>query len=468
MALAQIATQFVSLATLAVMMRLLSPEAYGLVGMVLPLVMLLRILATLGLNVATVQRPTLSDAQASSLFWLTLGLGMAAALVAAALAPGMARFYGEPHLTPLTLALGGTALAAALGSQHQALLERKLQLGRLSACRLAALACGSGAAIAAARAGWGVWSLVVQQYAELVALALAVWLAEPWRPLAPGRGAPVVGSLRFGGFYSAAGMMYFLAAQLDKVLVGRLLGGEALGLYGQAFNLMQKPVYVVTTPLTGVMLPALSRAGRDHQVATHVLSGCYRLTALVLLPVGVGLALVGHDAMVLLGGPQWRAAGPILSVLALAILGQGFINITGPIFSAAGRSDRQFYAAGAVTLVVCAAVVAGWWLGARQGNGTLGVAWGYTLAVIVGLALPVTRYCFRSMGHRGGPVAAAIARPAAAAAVMGAAVWSLKQMSAVGAWPPAVRLAACVALGAAIYGVLVRKDLRWLLRRPGR
>jgi PST family polysaccharide transporter len=459
-AIAQAASQLITLAGLAILFRLLDPAAYGLLGMVLPVLFFLRIFTKLGLNVATVQRPDLSAAEVSALFWVNLALGVATAAATALLAPAVAWFYEEPRLTTLTAALAGTALAVAFGAQHQALLERRMRLGRVAACRVTAQLIAALAAIAAALAGWGVWALVVQQYVEAIAGGLFFWIAEPWRPTRPSRAASVAEHLRFGGYYSAGGVMFFLAGNLDKILVGRWLGEYALGLYGQAFNLMLKPVALVTEPLTGVMLSALSRAAGDPEARRALLAGFYRLAAIALLPAGVGLALVGDQAMLVLGGEKWSQAGTLIAVLGLAVIGQGLVNIAGPVFTSAGRTDRMFFGAVALTVVLAAAYVAGWWLGGQAGHPLLGVAWGYALAMLVALMIPYTVYCLWASGHRAGPVLATLVRPALAALGMGVLVLLARHYLA--PLPTALQLLLEILIGVAGYALFARREIAWL------
>ncbi len=181
MAAGQVASQVISLAVLAVLYRLIVPAEFGLLGMALTWVALVRLFGALGLGVAVVQRPEISDAELSALFWVNLAIAGAASLVGAAVAPLVASFYGVAELASVTAVLAGTTAVAAVGALHQALLERRLRLGRLAALRVAAQLAGGGAAVLAAVQGWGVWSLIAQQYAELGALAWFCWLAEPWR-----------------------------------------------------------------------------------------------------------------------------------------------------------------------------------------------------------------------------------------------------------------------------------------------
>ena len=149
---AQLASQLISLVGLSVLLRLLAPGDYGLVGMILPLVMFLRIFATLGLNVATVQRPEIRPEETSSLFWLNVLLGCATAGVAAVVAPYLGVLYAKPQaatqLRDLTWALAGTRIVAALVRSIRRSWSGKMRLGPLGAIRitaqLLAVVCGGG------------------------------------------------------------------------------------------------------------------------------------------------------------------------------------------------------------------------------------------------------------------------------------------------------------------------------------
>lgn len=306
MAIAQVASQLISLIGVAILLRLLTPEDYGLVGMILPLVTFLRIFATLGLNVATVQRAVIRADEVSSLFWLNVLLAVATTIVAAAIAPYLGAFYAQPQaataLRDLAWVLSGTSVLAALSAQHQALMERHMRLAPLGALRIGAQLGGMTAAVASAFAGWGLWALVVQQYVEFALQTVLAWWAEPWRPSWPSRSAEIRDHLQLGGYFAAASIVFYFADNLDRVLVGRLVGPDAVGLYTQAYNIMTKPVYVVITPLVALVLTSLARAASQHHTRDELIVAYYRLLAIVLTPAAVGLVVTGSDVMRMLGG----------------------------------------------------------------------------------------------------------------------------------------------------------------------
>ena len=277
----------------------------------------------------------------NTLFWGNQWLSLAAAVITASLGPALAWLYQTPELTGLCVALSATLVLIGISNQHQALLERELRLGRLAICRLSAQFIGGIAAIAYAWRGGGVWALVFQQYVELVILAGAVWIAEPWRPGKPRFDSKARGLFRFGGYYSGSSLFFFIAQNTDKVLLATWLGGTtagqaALGLYSQAFNLMMKPVYLVTTPVSGVLLPALSKARSDAGQFIDLVVRFFRITAIALFPCAVGITLVAEPLLTVVGGEQWQFCGRLLAILAPTILVQGFVNLCGSVLAAKG------------------------------------------------------------------------------------------------------------------------------------
>jgi PST family polysaccharide transporter len=426
---------------------------------------LVRIFVSSGLDVATIQRVELSDRQVSALFWINQGLGLAMAAAVAAASPLLVWFYGKDKLLPLTLALAGTSIVNALSTQHQALLQRRLRLGLLALIRLAALSLGGVAGIVAALAGRGIWALVAQQYVELGGLAALAWWVEPWRPGLVLRGS-AGGLVRFGGYYTLSSLMFYLVGNVDRILVGYTLGAGGLGLYGQARNLMLKPVGIVLTPLTSIMLPALSRAAHDHRLYVRLLLGFFRFIALTMLPAAVGLAIVAPEAMRVLGGRQWAAAGPVLAILALALLVQGFFDALGSVFASAGRADRLAYASMAVALVLSASFAMGFIFGRRMGEPLRGMALGYSASMLFLVFPCYLAFALRTVGVAYCDWLGQLFPAAPAAGLMGLVVALCHGLLGV-VWrlPDPALLATEVLLGATVYLLLVRRDIAWLLRQ---
>ncbi len=163
---------------------------------------------------------------------------------------------------------------------------------------------------------------------------------------------------------------------------------------------MMKPVVVLTTPLSSVMLPALARSVHDRATYSRILLIFQHLLAAASFPAAVGLALVARDTMLVLGGSEWDEAGRLLEALAITVLAQGFINMAATIFVSIGRWRAMFVGLSVMCVVLMQGLAIGLALGRRYAEPTLGIAWGYSLTTCLALFLPYMIFCLRLAGRR--------------------------------------------------------------------
>jgi O-antigen/teichoic acid export membrane protein len=473
---AQMASQLVSLGVLAVMYRLVRPEDYGLLAAALPAVMLPRMAALLGLGTAVLQERELSPQELSGLFWLNVVLGLVAAAVTAVCGPLLAVAYDKPLLGPICLALAGATIIAALGNQHLALLERELKLREASAARLVALVAGGIAGIVFARHKGGVWALVAQQLAELSVLTIWSWMLHPWRPGWPGPAAPLRRFVAFSGSYSLSQLVNYAALNLDKVVIPLALGAAGdrlLGLYSQAFNLMMRPVGVLTSPLTGVMVAGLAKARDDEATRTELARKFFRLASVGLFPCAVGLALVAPDVMLVLGGQQWSDGGKLLFCLAPSIVAQGLNNLGAYVLSAMGRAGQLLVAMLLLLVLLSQAMLAGWFFGDYLAGGNqvkvglarvYGMALAQTAVVTFVWLVPYLWFCLRTAKLDPPAVLRVLVPALRASLLMWPVVWLLRlwllQMPGIS---PMVRLMVVVAIGMLTFTLLAQREVRWAI-----
>lgn len=460
----QVVGQLAQLAILALLYRLVSPSEFGLFGLAVPILMFLRLFASAGLHVATVGQADLTRDQLGAIFWLNLAAGLATTVVTVLAAPLIARAYDVADLHRLLWVLAATSLAGALAAQQQAVLERRLQFRQLSYYRIVAMLLGGTVAILLAWRGDGVAALVGQMYAELLVLILLCSRAGGWPQ---GRPSFVGASrfVRFGGLFMLSSLVFYLVQYGDKLLLGWLVGDRwpaQVGYYTQAFNWTMKPVFLLTTPLSGVALAGLARAGADVAARTSLVFAFNRLAALLLLPVGVGLMIVAPEAIAVVGGEAWLPAREILRILAATILVQAFVNLCGSLLAATGRAAELLRLSCVFTAWMLLAFAVGLAWGHQYDRPALGLAWGYSLGLLVAF-VPFLNYSLRAAGIAPPAWFANLRAAAQATLAMGAIVlaYHLAWIAWVDA-PPALLLASEVALGIASYAWFARRELAWL------
>ena len=132
----QAASIGIQLTSTVVLARLLSPEDYGVIAMVMAVTSIAGLFRDLGLSSAAIQKKNLTRAQQSNLFWLNVVMGSLLTTIVAVGSPLVAWFYGKPELTAVTLALSASFLIGSIGTQHGAMLVRNMQFGRKAAATI--------------------------------------------------------------------------------------------------------------------------------------------------------------------------------------------------------------------------------------------------------------------------------------------------------------------------------------------
>ncbi len=335
----KIAMQF---AVTIVLARLLKPEAFGLVAMVAVVLTFLETFKDLGLSAATVQRPSITHEEVSTLFWVNAGLGVVAALLMVPLAPFLAWFYDEPELVEITLVLGIGFALSGLSTQHLALLRRQMRFPLLASIQMGAEIVGMAVAVAAAFMGADFWALVVQRLVWSLCMALGSWIFCGWRPGWPGPLASVGELLGFGGHVTGSNLVSLFVRNLDQILIGWYWGAHPLGLYDRAYRILLLPVNNLNAPLFSVAMPALSRLADQPERYRRAYLGMVEKLSMVTMPCAALLVAAPDLVVGLLFGPQWAAATPIVAWLGLAALYQPVTYTCSWLFMTQDRTAEMF------------------------------------------------------------------------------------------------------------------------------
>lgn len=301
--------------------RLLDPDAYGLIAMVMAIVGVAEIFRDFGLSSAAIQSPTLSRAERDNLFWLSTLLGMALGIITFAAAPLVSVLFGQPALTAITMVLAVNFLLNGLATQYRADLTRRLYFRKIAVADVVSPALGLVVAIFIALVGGGYWSLVAQQIVQAGAGLIIMMVSAGWLPKRYRRDVPVRRFMQFGVRLAASQLVGYIGSNVDTITLGLTVSPGQLGLYNRAYQLIMTPLGQIRAPLGAVAIPVLARAQHDEaRYESFVIRGQIALGYSVV----AGLAIVAGVASPLIDvllGSQWEGAKPALFLLAI---GAGF------------------------------------------------------------------------------------------------------------------------------------------------
>jgi len=332
----------VNLGSMAILARLLIPESFGLIAMIASMIGFLELFKDAGLSMATVQQEKITHDQISTLFWVNVGISAFLMLLVAAISPLVSSFYNEPRLTIITLALGGGFIFGGLSMQHQALLRRQMEYGRLATIQVVSQVAGNGIAIVVALYGLHYWALVARSLVTPAVYMIGTWIAMPWRPGMPKLGAGTGSMLKFGGYLTADRFLIYINRNIDSILIGKFLGPIQTGIYTRSFSLMSLPLTQLREPANGVVIPMLSRLQNDtSQFRLAVLRASF-LLGFILMPISAVLVLFSREIILVVLGYDWRAAIPVLRWLAPAAILPSITFGVGWQLVALGKVKRSF------------------------------------------------------------------------------------------------------------------------------
>jgi O-antigen/teichoic acid export membrane protein len=420
---ARLGSQVASLAlrtgALVVLARMLGPKDFGLVGMVTAFTGVLTMFRDFGLSAAAVQRTDVTGDQHSTLFWINVLLGALLALVTLAAAPAIAAFYHEPRLVWVSAVLGTAFLFNALGIQHSALLQRQMRFTAMAAISVLSLIVGTAIAIGGAAIGYGYWALVANSVVTPLIASIGFWLATGWVPGMPRRCAGIRSMMHFGGTIMLNGIVCYMAFNTDKVMIGRFLGVDAIGIYGRGSQIVGIPTDNLNSAVGEVAFSALSRLQNDPaRLRNYFLKG-FSVVLGLTLPVTIAGALFADDIVLVLLGTKWQASTEIVRLLAPMVGVMAVINPLGWLLYSLGLVRRSLK----IALVLSPTMILGCVLGLPYGAG--GVAFAYSAVMVLWL-VPLVPWSVHGTPISVRDIATAVIRPLACGVVAGAVGYAVR------------------------------------------
>jgi|SoiMethySBSTD1v2_1073268.scaffolds.fasta_scaffold02057_7 O-antigen/teichoic acid export membrane protein len=308
--------QGLSLISTLVVARLLSPGDYAVMALATLCVSVLITIVGLGMGSAIIQYRDLDRSQLNSCFWLTIGASIIGYLLLYALAPAIAAWFEQPPLTSVVRVLALLLPLAAARTVPDALLRKDLALDKVSQVEMAAAAFASPLVFFLALAGAGVWALVAGLLGAsfiqtLMTMRLARWVAGfRLAPLHPG------GVFSFGLASVGTQLCWLVYDQADTIILGKMVGGTALGLYALAKQLATMPTEKISTVATLITSAVMAQLQSDLPALRNHFLRTIRLTGWLTVPLTVGIAAAAQDLVSLALGPKWLPLVPILQAVS--------------------------------------------------------------------------------------------------------------------------------------------------------
>lgn len=436
------ASQLVSWASTILVVRLLTPEDFGLVGMAQIFISLVTIFTEFGLATAIIAHAELTEEQIGQLNTVSVLVSSAAVLITCIAAAPLGRFFMAPQLPLVVMAIGSVFAISGFRIVPNALLQREFRFRYLAVAEAIQSIVVAGAMIAFAALGFRYWTLVIGTVLGSIVTTTVTVVGRPCRLVRP-RLREISSILRVSRHLLITRFVWWVQISADGLIVGRFLGKGPLGAYAMTMSVATQPVDKITSLVTQVIPPFLSAAQKNPLALRHLLLVLTGVLAVAVFPIAGGLTVVAQEFVLTVLGPKWAAVAPALGLLSSLAAFRSVESLLAPIVVVTGGTRLFMY----LGFIEAAIMSLTFYVG--SGFGITGVALGW-LVVYPIMQLPIYVWVFRRTGMQLAEYLSVLSPALRATGLMVAAVMGLKLLMPPD-WPAPQRLVTQVGLGVATY-----------------
>ncbi len=373
--LSSIIIAIVQILQISILARYLSASDFGLMAIVMVVIGFSRIFADLGISNAIIYKQETSNRQLSSLYWLNIFSGIVLFLIIAGFSPLVAKFYNEPRLTELLIVLASTFIIVAIGNQYRILFQKEMRFDFMSKIEITAALGAFVVAIASAMKGLGVYALV---YGSLTSAILSSGLfffygLRIHKPSLVYNYQEIKEYVGFGMYQMGGNSLNYFNMQIDTILIGKLLGTEALGVYSVVKQLIMRPAQIINPIINKVTFPVMAKVQDDITQLKNIYLKTISAVASINFPIYIAMIILAEPIIMILFGEKWRAGIPILQILSIYAMLRAYGNPVGSLLMATGRVDLNLWLNAFVFVCIPFVVYTG------SKFGLNGVAWSLSL-----------------------------------------------------------------------------------------
>lgn len=310
--------------------RILSPDDYGLVGMLTIFIMLSYALQDGGFIAALINRDEIRHEDYNSVFWFNTLVSIVCYFVLFAAAPLIARFFHRPELIALSRWTFLGIVICGLGISSRALLMKKMMVREIAIANISSIAISGLVGVYLAWKGFAYWALAIQGVLAAFITNVGYWIAAHWKPSFHICLEPLREMFRFGFKLLVTIVVSNINPSLITVILGRYYSVSQVGFYNQASKWQSMSTNVLSSMVGSIAQPVLFEVSGECERQVRVLRKMVRFIAFVSFPAMMGLAFVAPEFIVTFLTNKWADSVLILQILCIG----GMMNPISAVFEA--------------------------------------------------------------------------------------------------------------------------------------
>ncbi len=352
-----------------ILVRLLTPNDFGVVAMAMSFVALLELLSAFGFDIALIRKRDADRSHYDTAWTFNVLLGAAIAICMLLLADQLARFYREPQLSTIVSVLAIGAFVQGFENIGTVAFRKELDFAREFRFQVGKKIASFLTTIPLALAVGNYWALIAGIVAgRCASVALSYWV-HPYRPRWSLAGRADL--LHFSKWLLVNNVLSFFRERISDILIGRAAGARTLGLYNVSYEVANLPTTELVMPINRAVYPSYANLSDNSDSLRHGFGAVIGVIALFAVPAGVGIAAVAEALTPVMLGPQWSDAADLIEVLALFGVTMALQTNSYSVYLAIGKPHLQAIVSTAFLAVLAPSM---WFLTQAMGARGAGIA----------------------------------------------------------------------------------------------
>lgn len=303
-----------------VLTRLLVPEEFGLIAMVMMSIVMVESITDAGIRLSVIQHKDGADKNyLNAAWWIQFGRGACIFALSAIVAPFIAAFYEKPELTNLLRVSFVVILVSGIVSPRVHLLEREFRFGKWVSLSFLSAVVGTAVTIALAFYLHNVWAVVYGNIIERTSYCIITFLVCPFFPRLPIDRESLKKIIGFAKGILGLSFLNLIAKQADIIVLGKVVSSASLGFYYLALKLAEQPMNFFARIVSPVLLPAFAKKQSEPDSLRQALYSVNRLVSIIVLPLACLVSAYSDPLLAVIYGSQYSVAAQVLSILSITI-----------------------------------------------------------------------------------------------------------------------------------------------------
>lgn len=339
----RLAAQIVTTVVTIILARLLSPDDYGIISIVMVLISLLDIFVSSGLVCSLIQKREVDELDFNTAFTISLSLASVLYFVLFWIAPLLAEYYGKPILTSVFRVMGIRLFFAALNSIQQAHIRRNMQFKRFFFSTSIGTVVSAFVGVGMAYCGYGVWALVGQYLTNTTMDTIILHITGGWKPRIQFSCQKAKQIWTFGWKVLFTQLVCGLEDNVRSLIVGKAFGTSELAYYDQGQKYPNILVANISSTVEKVMLPAFSKSQDNIDELRLMLRKTIRIGIFILAPVLIGFGVLAEQFVHIILSDKWSPVIPFIHIFCLSYLTRPLEVACRQALLALGKSKEVMY-----------------------------------------------------------------------------------------------------------------------------